>query len=205
MAKQGKKIRIFSALEVANICGVVNQTAINWIKNGHLKAFTTPGGQYRVYGEDLHHFLSFRGMRIPDEIEQISKAEKRYLLIVEDEQSLNDMLRELFRHRLEGFQILQAFDGFEAGKLMSEHKPSLIVLDMSLPGVDGHELIAKIKEDSSLNKPAIVAISGVVEEIAEGDQIMREGADIFLPKPVDSEDLIQAIQDLQDKGKIHSS
>ena len=53
MLKKDKKIRIYSALEVANICGVVNQTAINWIKNSHLKAFTTPGGQYRVYSEDL--------------------------------------------------------------------------------------------------------------------------------------------------------
>ena len=41
MAKGGRRVRIFSALEVANICGVVNQTAINWIRNGHLKAFTT--------------------------------------------------------------------------------------------------------------------------------------------------------------------
>ena len=42
MGKKGKKLKIFSALEVANLCGVVNQTAINWIKNGYLKAFTTP-------------------------------------------------------------------------------------------------------------------------------------------------------------------
>ena len=65
MAKNGKKVRIFSALEVANICGVVNQTAINWIKNNHLKAFTTPGGQYRIYAEDLLEFLESRGMRVP--------------------------------------------------------------------------------------------------------------------------------------------
>ena len=66
MGKKEKKVRIFSALEVADICGVVNQTAINWIKNGFLKAFMTPGGQYRVYAEDLLAFLSSRGMRIPD-------------------------------------------------------------------------------------------------------------------------------------------
>jgi len=48
---------------VANLCGVVNQTAINWIRNGYLKAFTTPGGQYRIYAEDLISFLDSRGMR----------------------------------------------------------------------------------------------------------------------------------------------
>ena len=39
------KIKIYSAMEVAKLCGVVNQTAINWIKSGYLPAFTTPGGQ----------------------------------------------------------------------------------------------------------------------------------------------------------------
>jgi len=48
MGRNDKRVRIFSALEVANLCGVVNQTTINWIKSGHMKAFTTPGGQFRV-------------------------------------------------------------------------------------------------------------------------------------------------------------
>ena len=68
MGKKEKKIRIYSALEIAYICGVVNQTAINWIKKGYLKAFITPGGQYRVYAEDLYEFLKSRGMRIPEEL-----------------------------------------------------------------------------------------------------------------------------------------
>jgi len=63
MAKTPRKIRIFSALEVANLCGVVNQTTINWIRNGYLKAFMTPGGQYRIYLEDLVSFLRQRNMR----------------------------------------------------------------------------------------------------------------------------------------------
>lgn len=73
MAKRAKKVRMFSALEVANICGVVNQTTINWIKNGHLNAFTTPGGQYRVYAEDLVSFLEERGMRVPEEVREVAE------------------------------------------------------------------------------------------------------------------------------------
>ena len=52
MNKDSNKTIVYSALEVANICGVVNQTAINWIRNGYLKAFSTPGGQYRIYLEN---------------------------------------------------------------------------------------------------------------------------------------------------------
>ena len=202
MAKQGKKVRIFSALEVANICGVVNQTAINWIKNGHLKAFTTPGGQYRVYAEDLHEFLSSRGMRVPDEIEEIAGSGDRYILIVEDEENLNNMLKELFIRTLPNFEILQALDGYEAGRLISEKRPLVIILDMSLPGVDGHELIGRIKQDENLRNPRIIAVSGISGEIAERDKILKEGADMFLPKPVDSEELVKAVTTLLDGGAV---
>ena len=54
MSKDINKTIVYSALEVANICGVVNQTAINWIRNGYLKAFSTPGGQYRIYLDDYY-------------------------------------------------------------------------------------------------------------------------------------------------------
>ena len=202
MARQGKKVRIFSALEVANICGVVNQTAINWIKNGHLKAFTTPGGQYRVYAEDLHDFLSSRGMRIPAEIEEIAGSSERSILIVEDEENLNNMLKELFTRTLADYEILQALDGFEAGRLISERRPSVIVLDMSLPGVDGHELIGRIKQDESLKNPRIIAISGISGEIAERDKILKEGADMFLPKPVDTDELVSAVKKLLEGGVV---
>ena len=203
--RQGKKVRIFSALEVANICGVVNQTAINWIKNGHLKAFTTPGGQYRVYADDLHDFLSSRGMRIPNEIVEITTAAVKYVLIVEDDQNLNNMLKELFTRSLQGYEILQALDGFEAGKLISEKNPLIVVLDMSLPGIDGHELIKRIKGDESHVAPSIVAMSGVSDEISAKDTIVEEGADIFLPKPVNNDDLLEAINSLLAKRLARGS
>ena len=59
---------MYSAMEAARFCGVVNQTAINWIKAGHLKAFKTPGGQFRVYPEDLAAFMESRRMQIPPEL-----------------------------------------------------------------------------------------------------------------------------------------
>ncbi len=117
MSKKEKKVRIFSALEVADICGVVNQTAINWIKNGFLKAFMTPGGQYRVYAEDLLTFLTSRGMRIPEDLLENgeSAADWRRILIVDDDENINTLLKRFLARRLPAFTIMQAFDGFEAG------------------------------------------------------------------------------------------
>jgi DNA-binding response OmpR family regulator len=139
-------------------------------------------------------------MRIPNEIEEIKATGTKSLLIVEDEEALNNMLLELFTRSLEGYDIHQAFDGFEAGKLISEKKPSIIVLDINLPGVNGHELIKRIKADDSLGNPRIVAMSGVSEEIEVGNQTISEGADIFLVKPVSNKKMIEAINSLLPEG-----
>ncbi|WP_319558776.1 response regulator [Marispirochaeta sp.] len=193
MSKNGKKIRIFSALEVANICGVVNQTAINWIKNQHLKAFTTPGGQYRIYAEDLLEFLQSRGMRTPDELIELTKdSEKRTILIVDDDRDLNSMLREILVRKLPEYEVIQAFDGFEAGRLLAEHNPVCVILDIDLPGIDGHKLCAKIKEDPKLDNPLVISISGLDPD-KDGKQIVEEGADAFFPKPLDFDDFVDVI------------
>jgi excisionase family DNA binding protein len=202
MAKQAKKVRIFSALEVANICGVVNQTAINWIKNGHLKAFTTPGGQYRIYAEDLLEFLTSRGMRVPAEVEDVANLEKKQLLIVEDDRELNDMLQMLFARRMPDFEIFQAYDGFEAGKLLAENAPDICIVDMNLPGIDGHRLIRNIREDATLKAPKIVAMSGIEVEISGRDRILEEGADEFLEKPVNTDELVRVVEELVNQGSV---
>ncbi len=196
MAKNEKKIKIYSALEVANICGVVNQTAINWIKNNHLKAFTTPGGQYRVYAEDLLEFLEGRSMRIPDELlEQTKGSDKKAIVIVDDDEDLNNMLREILIRKLPAYDVEQAFDGFEAGSIISERKPVAVILDIDLPGINGHKLCSKIKKDAKLENPVIISISGLDEE-TEGAKIVEEGADAFVPKPLDFDKLVDTLKEL---------
>jgi len=195
MARTDKKIRIFSALEVANICGVVNQTAINWIKNGYLKAFQTPGGQYRVYSEDLINFLQDRGMRMPDELHKILEDQLAIdtVLIVDDEQDLNTTIKKGLEVLNPDWTIFQAFDGFEAGKLSVGNKPNLIILDVELPGVDGVRLCKSLREDSGTPSPLIIGISGKkTNEVA----IMEAGADAFLVKPFDVQSLSAVIEGL---------
>jgi two-component system OmpR family response regulator len=197
MAKKEKKVRIFSALEVADICGVVNQTAINWIKNGFLKAFMTPGGQYRVYAEDLLAFLSSRGMRVPNELLENSEEGPIWdrVLIVDDDENINTLMKRYLARRMPSVTVLQAFDGFEAGKQISDSRPGVIVLDISLPGIDGHRLCRRIKEDPGLGSPIIIAITGLADDDIE-ETVISEGADAFFHKPLDLEKLHEKIEEL---------
>ncbi len=203
MGKREKKIRIFSALEIANICGVVNQTAINWIKNGFLEAFVTPGGQYRVYAEDLYEFLTSRGMRIPEELKvRIGIAGMwKKILIIEDDKNLNNMLKKRFSSSLTDHTIQQAFDGFEAGRIITDWNPGVIILDINLPGVDGHELCKRIKGDVDLGNPIVIAISGL-PDLEVKESILAEGADAFWAKPFD----INAVsKDIEERVKERSA
>ena len=200
MARTTQKVRIFSALEVANLCGVVNQTAINWIRNGYLKAFTTPGGQYRVYVEDLRAFLEERGMRIPLELSTKAPEDVDWsgLVIIDDDRELNDLMKRYFEKRLSSFMILQAYDGFEAGRILMEKRPGFILLDIDLPGVNGHSLCKRIKADPSFGKPFVVAITGL-DKPEEKSAMLEEGADAFFPKPLDFDEVAETLLDFAEK------
>ena len=191
MPKIGHKVKIFSALEVANICGVVNQTAINWIKNGYLKAFTTPGGQYRIYAKDLAAFLDNRGMGDSGEALQVllEKADWKALLIASSDQELSNRLRDELFGLLPDFSVFQAFDGFELGLRLTGEKPGFILLDWDLPGISHNKLLQLLKGDPGFGKPFVFAMG---DEIETGDIVDR-----VFTKALNSEVLVEAIKDLE--------
>ncbi len=200
MAKTDKKIRIFSALEVANICGVVNQTAINWIKNGYLKAFTTPGGQYRVYSDDLVEFLHSRGMRLPAELKKVleQQLEVNSVLVVDDDAELNNSIKEFLAKKYPDFTLTQAFDGFEAGKLLATSKPDAVVLNVDLPGIDGVKLCHDIKTEQNIASPIVVAVTGHDSGDLQA-RLEEAGADAYLRKPFGLDELGNRIEELARK------
>lgn len=201
MAKKNDKPEVFSALEVANICGVVNQTAINWIKGGHLKAFTTPGGQYRVYPDDLALFMKSRNMRIPEELNEKCSSPvvfKQSVLIVDDDKGLNCVIARFLQKKYEnsGLKIFQAFDGFEAGVLMTQNQPGILILDLDLPGVDGFSLCKKIRENESFGKPIIVVVTALEDSSVE-QRVKELGVNYFFKKPLNLNELSSIIECLE--------
>ncbi|MCR5217588.1 response regulator [Treponema sp.] len=174
---------VFSALEVANICGVVNQTAINWIKSSYLKAFKTPGGQFRVYPEDLLQFMKGRNMRIPAKLQEICHIKVKTVLIVDDDKAFNDVAAKYIGSHLEGIDIQQAFDGFEAGSLMQKYKPGIVLLDLDLPGINGLNLLKRIRESPDFGSPKVIIITAM-EDTEMEKQCRSYGVSYLFKKPV---------------------
>lgn len=196
MTKKVKKPIIFSALEVANICGVVNQTAINWIRSGYLKAFNTPGGQFRIYPDDLAAFMSSRNMKIPESLLELCTNSGSYelntLLIIDDDRPLNDVIAKFMQDKFSGIHIAQAFDGFEAGILMAGKHPQCLILDLDLPGVNGFELCRRIFEGKELGNPQVIVVTALEDPDIE-KRLENLGVTHFFRKPLKLDELAKIV------------
>ncbi len=104
---------------------------------------------------------------------------QEHILIVEDDK----FLRELISRKLlnEGFKIDEAIDGEEALRKIEEAKPDLVLLDLILPGLDGFEVLERIKDNPSTNIVPVLILSnlGQRDEIERG---LKLGAVDFLVK-----------------------
>ena len=177
------------------MCGVVNQTAINWIRSGYLKAFNTPGGQYRVYKDDLISFIENRGMRVPEALLNLDEPEANWksAIIIDDDIGLNNAIKSYISKNIPDLTTHQSFDGFDAGAQLMDKKPGFVLLDLSLPGVNGQEICKHIKTDPGFGKPYIIIITALENASLEAEMLAL-GADKFFRKPLVMADLVASIK-----------
>ena len=101
------------------------------------------------------------------------------ILIVEDDR----FLRELIARKVidEGFDVSEAIGGEEGIKKIKEEKPDMVLLDLILPGIDGFEVLSRMKQDSALSSIPVIILSnlGQKEDIDKG---MKLGANDYLIK-----------------------
>jgi len=104
---------------------------------------------------------------------------EKIILVVEDDK----FLRELMAQKLikEGFKISEAVDGEEGLKKIKDKKPGLVLLDLILPGMDGFEVLAKMKEDPETSQTPVIILSnlGQREDVERG---LKLGATDYLIK-----------------------
>ncbi len=113
------------------------------------------------------------------------------ILVIDDEPSLRDMLDDILT--MEGFTVITAGDGEEGLKKIYGDQPDLIILDCSMPVLDGYEVLGRIRKDPALySKPVIMltVLSGEFDEIRG----LELGADDYITKPFRSAQLIARIK-----------
>jgi two-component system, OmpR family, response regulator len=104
----------------------------------------------------------------------------RTVLVVDDERDTNDILASLVQAR--GLEPIQVFSGAQALAAVAEHRPSLLLLDLMLPDVDGFELCDQLKRDRETNLIPIVMVTALQDAHHRAAGV-RVGANGYLIKP----------------------
>ena len=112
------------------------------------------------------------------------------ILLVEDEELNRDMLSRRLERR--GFTVKIAEDGEQGLELAKEDSPDLILMDLSLPGIDGWEATRQLRSDPSTAKIPIIALTAHALSDQEG-KARDAGCDDFDTKPVDLKRLLSKI------------
>lgn len=181
---------VFTTGEAAKICKVSQQTIIRCFDNGSLKGFRVPGSRFRrIPRHDLYSFMRDNG--IPTDA---LESGKRKVLLVDDDQDLVDLLSDAFS-RDGRFEIKTANNGFDAGMLVKEFRPDLVVLDIMLPDINGKEVCQRVRSDPTLEMVKVICISGMVEQDKIAD-LRASGANDFMQKPFAVEKLMDRACDL---------
>jgi len=183
---------VFTTGEAAKICKVSQQTIIRCFDSGQLKGFRVPGSRFRRIPRDvLFRFMKDNG--IPTDA---LESGKRKALIVDDDEELVELIRDVLE--ADGrFDVRVANNGFDAGMMVKEYRPDILVLDVMLPDINGKDVCQRVRSDSSLDDVKIICISGMVEQdkVAE---LHEAGANDFLQKPFEIDTLIDRMCHLLD-------
>lgn len=186
---------VFTTFEAAKLCHVSPLSIINWVNGGKLPAFRTPGGHRRIRREDLVRFMRENGIPLPDDLRDGS--ERLRVLVVDDEVAIRQVLAEYLSSRSNAYEVMTAADGFEAGRLVATFRPSVVLLDLRMPGLDGFQVCKTIKDETSTARTAIIAMTGYHTPETEA-RIIECGALRCLAKPVEPSAIAAIIDDLFD-------
>ncbi len=116
-----------------------------------------------------------------------------YILCVDDEPSISALIRQILK--IAGHEVAVANDGFEALEMVAEREPDLIVLDRSMPGMDGLAVCREIKANPFLSRVPILILTALatVDFKIEG---FEAGADDYLIKPFEPRELTARVNSL---------
>lgn len=124
------------------------------------------------------------------------------ILIVDDEIDILGMLEK--RLSASGYSVTKAVNGMEALEFVKKQIPDMIILDFFMPGMDGGEVLCRLREDKDTSDIPVIMLTA---NILQKDKIkaLREGVDDYLTKPYDADELLGRIQAVLKRTSLSSS
>jgi len=119
------------------------------------------------------------------------------LLLIEDNEANRDMLSRRLQRR--GYEVVEALDGQQGVTLAQSEAPDLILMDMSLPGLDGWEATRRLKADPATESIPVIALTAHAMT-SDRDRALEAGCNDYDTKPVELPRLLSKIEALVGSG-----
>jgi two-component system OmpR family response regulator len=110
-------------------------------------------------------------------------------MVVDDELGLRELIGDALR--LGGFDAVEAADGLEALQILRHTQPSLLIIDVNMPGMDGFELLERLRSRSIATPVIMLSARGERTDVTRGLQL---GADDYVRKPFGLEELLLRVR-----------
>lgn len=182
--------RVFTSGEVARVCGVSADTVSRWFDMGQIEGYRLgPGGDRRIPYESLRKFMVAHGIPL-DRLD----SDSRCILVVDDDPQYLDIIPNALAD-MDDYRILTATTGFDAGSMVADWNPRLLILDINLSDMDGRTVCRRVKERPETRTTRVLAISGYIED-HEFARLKESGFDDYIKKPFSIETLSAKVQNL---------
>ncbi|HEY3123305.1 MAG TPA: GAF domain-containing protein, partial [Thermoanaerobaculia bacterium] len=129
------------------------------------------------------------GAALPEAV----RLDRPSILVIDDDAISREALTVLLEE--EGYEVLTASGGEEGLKAVEEHRPNLLLLDMMMPGMDGVDVIRRIRQQPDLERVRIIALTGDVTR-ERLHNVFESGADRFVAKPFRIPDLLDSVREI---------
>jgi two-component system, cell cycle response regulator DivK len=117
---------------------------------------------------------------------------KKTVLIVEDQPDNRIIYSTILEHA--GFDVLEAKNGEEGVRCAYEHHPDLILMDLSMPVLDGWEAVRRLKSDPEMAGTPVCAISAHVPCDGDAERAQDSGFECYLTKPLDPREVLEEVE-----------
>jgi DNA-binding response OmpR family regulator len=118
------------------------------------------------------------------------------ILIADDDDGLRHLLRLMLCR--EGYEVIEAADGTEALARAYDSAPTLVLLDVMMPGLDGYAVCRKLRSDQRTHRLPIVFVSAI-DDIQQRNELLKLGADDCIKKPIGPRDLIARVRNVMER------
>jgi excisionase family DNA binding protein len=176
---------VITTREAADLLGVSLRTVQQWVEQGALQAYRTVGGHRRVVRASVDRLLSQRRTEVEGRTFRV--------FIAEDDPDLVKLYQMVITSWKLPLEISIANDGFRALMEIGTLKPDFLILDLSIPGMDGFALIRTLRGMPDLENTDIVTVSGMTPEDIEAKGGLPESV-LLLPKPIPFDQLRERIE-----------